>query len=263
VTSDPVAGVGVHSGRPVRVVLHRATGALRFRTPAGEVPARVEAVVATDRSTVLGAGAARVATVEHVLAALRVAGFWSGVLVELDAEELPILDGSASAWCAAIDALGAPPPAPPPLVPDRTWTWRDGASEVRVVPGAARLEVAIDFPAPIGSQGWAGGPERFADVLSARTFAFADDLAALRERGLVRGASEGSGILFTREGPHVPLRFADEPARHKALDALGDLALIGRPMAAAVHVRHGSHRAHVTAMQQLLATLPPDAAVHP
>ncbi|MDF1524468.1 MAG: UDP-3-O-acyl-N-acetylglucosamine deacetylase, partial [Trueperaceae bacterium] len=83
-TSDPVTGVGIHSGRPVRVWLHRTPGALRFRTPAGEVPARVEAVVTTDRSTVLGAGAARVATVEHVLAALRVAGFWSGVVVELD-----------------------------------------------------------------------------------------------------------------------------------------------------------------------------------
>jgi UDP-3-O-[3-hydroxymyristoyl] N-acetylglucosamine deacetylase len=263
VTDEGIAGVGIHSGRPVRVRLHRAPGPLRFRTPGGEVPARVDAVVATDRSTVLGAGAARVATVEHVLAALRVAGFWSGVVVELDAEELPILDGSARAWCAAIDALGAPPPAPAPLVVDRPWAWREGASEVRLVPGAAHLEVAIDFPAPIGTQGWSGSPERFADVLSARTFAFADDLAALRARGLVRGASEGSGILFTHEGPHVPLRSADEPARHKALDALGDLALIGRPIAAAVLVRHGSHRAHVAAMQQLLATLPPDAAGHP
>ena len=92
--------------------------------------------------------------------------------------------------------------------------------------------------------------------MSARTFAFAEDLERLRGGGLLQGADAGSGILFGPDGPHVPLRFANEPVRHKALDALGDFALIGRSIAGTVRVRRGSHRAHVTAMRHLLATPP-------
>lgn len=258
--TSPVVGVGVHTGRPATVRLHRDAGPLRFRTLAGEVPADVRHVLATDRSTVLAQGAARVATVEHLLAALRVAGFWSGVVVELDAEELPILDGSAAAWAAAVATLGPPPPPPRPLRPGAAWRWQDGAGHVALEPGPERLEVAIDFAhAAIGRQSWAGGPERYPELLSARTFAVAEDVAALRARGLLRGAVEGSGILFTATGPHVALRGPDEPVRHKALDALGDLALLGRPLAATVRVVHGSHRLHVHAMQRLLADLAPAA----
>lgn len=253
-----VAGVGVHSGRRAQVRLHRDAGPLRFRTPSGTVPADVRRVVATDRCTVLGEGAARIATVEHLMAALRVAGFWSGVVVEVDAEELPILDGSAAAWSAAVTALGTPPPAPPAARPDGAWRWQEGAGTVTVHPGPERLDVAIAYAHPaIGTQTWSGGPERYPELLPARTFALAEDVAALRARGLLRGADEGSGILFTATGPHVPLRGADEPARHKALDALGDLALLGRPLAASVRVEHGSHRLHVHAMQHLLAALAP------
>jgi UDP-3-O-[3-hydroxymyristoyl] N-acetylglucosamine deacetylase len=255
VTAATVVGRGVHTGRQARVALHRADGALRFRTAAGEVPAHVAHVVGTERCTVLGAGAVRVATVEHLLAALRVAGYWSGVVVEVDGEELPILDGSAVAWAEAVESLGPPPPPPEPLRPLARWRWADGATSVEVVPGPERLEVVVDFAHPsVGAQMWVGAPDRYRDVLPARTFAFADDVARLRARGLLRGADERSGILFGNEGPHVPLRFADEPVRHKALDALGDLALIGRAIAGHVRVQRGSHHAHVTAMRHLLAT---------
>lgn len=250
-------GVGVHSGRRVRVRLFRADGPLRFHTAAGSVAAHVDHVVATDHCTVLGAGAVRVATVEHLLAALRVAGFWSGVVVEVDAEELPILDGSAAPWRPVVAELGVPPPPSEPLRPSAPWRWEGGDGLVEVEPGPERLEVSVAFAHPsIGVQGWAGAPDRYADVLSARTFAFADDLERLRVAGLLRGADAGSGILFGADGPHVPLRFANEPARHKALDALGDLALIGRPIAGRVRVHRGSHRIHITAMRHLLASHP-------
>lgn len=252
-----IRGVGVHSGQRACVRLHRAEGPLRFRTAAGTVAADLDRVVATDHCTVLGMEAVRVATVEHLLAALRVAGFWSGVVVEVDAEELPILDGSAAPWYAAVEELGAPPPPPEPLRPHAPWRWAGGDALVEVDPGPERLEVAVAFGHPsIGTQLWSGTPDRYAEVLSARTFAFAEDLARLRAGGLLLGADVGSGILFGRDGPHVPLRFADEPARHKALDALGDFALLGRPIAGRVRVRRGSHRAHVTAMRHLLATPP-------
>lgn len=260
-TTPTVVGHGVHSGARAAVRLHRADGPLRFRTPAGEVEARLERVVATERSTVLGHGAARVATVEHLLAALRVHGFWSGVVVEIDAEEVPILDGSAAPWSPAVEALGAPPATPAPWVPLRAWSWREGSTSVALTPGPERLTVAVEFPHPaIGAQRWSGVPARYPELLDARTFAVADDLDALRARGLLRGADAGSGILFTSEGPHVPPRGADEPVRHKALDALGDLALLGRPIAAHVSIQRGSHQAHVSAMRQLLTTLPHPAA---
>jgi UDP-3-O-[3-hydroxymyristoyl] N-acetylglucosamine deacetylase len=252
-----VTGLGVHGGRRARVRLHRSEGPIRFRAAGGEVAARVANVVATDRCIVLGAGAVRVATVEHLLAALRVGGFWTGVVVEVEGDELPILDGSAGPWREAVDHLGSPPPVPPALEPTEAWAWHDGAFAFEIDPGPERLDVEIDFAhAAIGVQSWVGRPERYVDLLDARTFAFASDVDALRARGLLRGADEGSGILFAHEGPHVPLRSADEPVRHKALDALGDLALLGRPLAARVRIRHGSHQAHVTAMHRLLSSLP-------
>ncbi len=256
-----VVGVGVHSGRRACVRLHRADGPLCFRTAAGTVAAHVDQVVATDHCTVLGAGAVRVATVEHLLAVLRVAGFWSGVVVEVDADELPILDGSAAPWLEVVAELGAPPPPPEPLRPDAPWRWEAGDAVVEVVPGPERLEVAVAFAHPsIGVQRWAGAPDGYPDVLSARTFAFAEDLERLRAEGLLQGADAGSGILFGHDGPHVPLRFENEPVRHKALDALGDFALLGRSIAGTVRVHRGSHRTHVTAMRHLLATPPRPAS---
>ncbi len=252
-----VSGTGVHGGRRASVRLHRAEGPIRFRAAAGEVDARVGRVVATERCVVLGAGAVRIATVEHLLAALRVGGFWTGVVIEIDGDELPILDGSAAPWAEAVAHLGPPPPAPPALQPKLAWTWREGPFAFELAPGPERLDVEIDFAHPaVGVQTWSGPPSRYVDLLDARTFAFAADVDALRARGLLQGADDGSGILFAREGPHVPLRSPDEPVRHKALDALGDLALLGRPLGAQVRIRHGSHHGHVTAMQRLLASLP-------
>ena len=256
-TGSAVAGVGVHSGHRVCVRLHRADGPIRFRTAAGTVAAHVDHVVGTHHCTVLGVDAVRVATVEHLLAALRVAGFWSGVVVEVDADELPILDGSAAPWRSVVAELGAPPAAPEPLRPSAPWRWTEGEATVTVEPGPERLEVAVAFPHPaIGVQRWEGAPDRYPDVLPARTFAFAEDLERLRAEGLLLGADTGSGILFGHDGPHVPLRFENEPVRHKALDALGDFALIGRSIAGTVRVHRGSHRIHVTAMRRLLATTP-------
>ena len=240
---------------------HRADGPLRFRTAAGTVAAHLDQVVATDHCTVLGAGAVRVATVEHLMAALRVAGFWSGVVVEVDAEELPILDGSAEPWSAAVAELGEPPPAPEPWRPTGRWRWTSHESAVEIGPGPERLDVAVAFQHPaIGTQRWSGPPDRYAELLPARTFALAEDLERLRLGGLLKGADTRCGILFRHDGPHVPLRFANEPVRHKALDALGDFALIGRAIAGSVRVQRGSHRVHVTAMRHLLAHPPHPAS---
>ncbi len=258
----PLEGLGIHGGRRSRVWLHREPGALRFRTGGATIAADVAHVVDTERCTVLGADGARVAVVEHVLAACHALGFWSDLVIEVDGDELPILDGSAAPWSEALAALGPPPPPPAPWPVSRAVRWRSaaspGASEIDILPGEALLEVSIDFEHPaIGQQRWRGRRADYPALLPARTFGFARELAALQARGLAEGARPGSGILFTDEGTSGPLRTPDEPVRHKAVDAVGDLALLGRPLGGRVRIHRGSHRAHVEAMRHFLAHHPP------
>jgi UDP-3-O-[3-hydroxymyristoyl] N-acetylglucosamine deacetylase len=249
-----VTGVGLHSGETCRAYLHRDDGPLRFRRGRAEVVARVTNVAATDRAVTLAADGARVSLVEHLLAALRLRGFYTGVVVETSAEELPILDGSAAPWLEAVAALGEPPEAPPPLVPAAPVEVALGASLARVEPGDERLDVSIEFAHPaIGAQRWSGGPKDYAELASARTFGFLGEAESLRARGLVRGASLEHAIVFADDGPLRPLRFPDEPVRHKALDAIGDLALLGRPLQAHVTLQRGSHRLHHALMSLLLS----------
>jgi UDP-3-O-[3-hydroxymyristoyl] N-acetylglucosamine deacetylase len=263
----PLEGTGIHGGRRSRVWLHREPGPLRFRVGGTLVAADVAHVVDTERCTVLGAGGARVAVVEHLLAACHALGFWSGLLIEVEGDELPILDGSAAPWREALAVLGPPPPTPASWPVSRAIRWRSGGnaadSVIDILPGEAVLEVSIDFEHPaIGRQRWLGRRADYPALLPARTFGFARELAALQARGLAEGARPGSGILFTDEGPSGPLRTADEPVRHKALDAIGDLALLGRPLGGRVRIHRGSHRAHIDAMRHFLATHPPRPQDH-
>jgi UDP-3-O-[3-hydroxymyristoyl] N-acetylglucosamine deacetylase len=246
-----VRGTGVHSGARVRVRLHRSEGPLTFRRGAITFAADVDHVVATPRCTVLGRAGVTVAMVEHLLAALAVAGFWSGVTIEVDGPELPILDGSAAPWSEAIADLGPPPAAPDPLVVPHGVVVEDGISTIGLRPGAARLEVRVVYEQPVGAQAWSGPPERFGDLLDARTFAFRHELEALWAEGLARGAAPGRGVVLGAEGRDGSLRSADEPVRHKALDALGDLALLGRPVAGSLRIDRGSHAAHVAFVRHL------------
>lgn len=249
-----ITGTGIHSGSTCRVNLHRSQGPLAFRRGTTTLPAEVGAVVSTERCVVLGEGATRVAMVEHLLAALRICGFWSGVIVEVDGEELPILDGSALPWLEEISQLGPPPPAPPPLEPSRPLRVSIGDSVAEAVPGPGEIDVNIDYSHPaIGRQRWRGGPDEWVELLDARTFGFMAEVEMLRAAGLASAASTENAIVFDDTGPlDGPLRYADEPVRHKALDLLGDLTLLGRPVAADLRVSRGSHRLHLNLMRQLL-----------
>ena len=262
--SSVVEGVGIHSGERCRVELHRSEGPLRFRQGRREVVADAAAVVGTPRCTVLGADGVRVAMVEHLLAALRVSGFWHDVLVVVRGSELPILDGSAGPWRESVAALGPPPSLPAPLRPDAPVRFRHGATRMLLEPGPERLHASIDYTHPaIGRQRWSGGPHLYDDLLDARTFATAAEVSALRVAGGLRGAAEGRGIVFGDDGPSAPLRWPDEPVRHKALDALGDLTLVGHPLAGSLSIERGSHAAHVAFMLHLRTHPPPSPAEPP
>lgn len=254
-----VEGAAIHSGARCRVTLHRDEGPVRFLRNGHAIPAHVTSVVDSRRATTLGSGGERVAMVEHLLAALSMRGHWSGVVVEVTADELPILDGSARAWYELAAELGAPNEAPEPLRPHRPLELRARQARVQLVPGEARLCYGIAFEHPaIGEQHWCGGPERFTELLDARTFGLLAEVEALRAKGFAYGANLENAIVFGEEGPLVPLRAENEPVRHKALDALGDLFLLGRPLEARITIWRGSHALHAALMRELLdSTLQP------
>jgi UDP-3-O-[3-hydroxymyristoyl] N-acetylglucosamine deacetylase len=117
-----------------------------------------------------------------------------------------------------------------------------------------KLSVAVDYDHPaIGSQAWEGTPETYLELLSARTFGFLKEYEMLRKQGLASHVSLENAIVFDENGTLSPLRFPNEPVRHKALDVLGDFFLLGKPLLGSLSVARGSHAAHVTFMRQLLA----------
>jgi UDP-3-O-[3-hydroxymyristoyl] N-acetylglucosamine deacetylase len=210
-----------------------------------EIPARLDAVTDTTRCTVLGVDDARVALVEHLLAALAVRGWWRGLVIEVSADELPILDGSAEPWYEVLEALGEPPAAPAPLTPEPL-SLQVGRSVLSLEPGSNHLCAEINFSHPaIGVQRWCGGAPTYRKLLPARTFGFLEEAEALSSRGLARAADLENVIVFDSHGPLAPLRFRDEPVRHKALDVLGDMFLLAQPLGGRLTVKRGSHLAHI------------------
>lgn len=246
-TRGPItlSGPTIHAHGTASATLTRSEGPITFAVGGVRIAATFTNVVDTDRTTTLGAEGKTVALVEHLLAALCMAGFYSGVTVAVSGPELPILDGSAAPWLEALSALGEPPPPPEPLRVADAVTVRLGESVAVVEPGRESLRCVVSFPHPaIGTQEWRGDRRSYTDLAPARTFGFMAEAEVLRSRGLALGAVLEHAIVFADDGPMSPLRFADEPVRHKALDAVGDLSLLGRPLEAAVTIERGSHRLH-------------------
>lgn len=250
----------MHTGRPARVrVLPAAAGSgLRFRlADAVEFPAHPDYVVDTRRATVLGFGEHRVSTVEHLLSALCGSGI-TNALIAVDGPEIPAADGSAHEFVAAIDAAGVTGqllPQPRCIVREPQ-VFRDGDAFLAVVPAPAfRVRMTIVFPAPVGSQfvDFAGSRDAYRTAIAPnRTFGFRAEVEALLERGLAMGGSLENAVVFDTDGPLVPLRAADEPARHKVLDLIGDFALLGAyPQCEVIAIKSG-HALHFTAVRALV-----------
>ena len=208
-------------------------------------------VVDGARSTVVTADGARVGTVEHLFAALGGAGIHEGLRITIEGDELPILDGGAVAWS---DALADVPAQSPPFRITRTTTLEVGASryDFRVV-DALEVAVTVDFDdarlAPHAS--WSGDRADFvARIAPARTFGFAHEVEALLARGLAQHVAPESVLVIAPDVIHHAGRpfTADEPARHKLLDLIGDLYLHGGPFRGRVHASRPGHAATHAAM---------------
>jgi UDP-3-O-[3-hydroxymyristoyl] N-acetylglucosamine deacetylase len=267
-------GVGVHSGRRTSVTLRPAEanhGIVFHRTDLNRlIPATYDRVVDTRLSTVIADpewASARVGTIEHLMAAFAAKGI-DNALVEVDGAELPILDGSAAPFLFLLDCAGVEAQAAPRRVIEirRTVRVTDGTAfaELRPLGAAARaamptldMEVSIDFAAEaIGRQSCRMRleSETFRNEFArARTFAQAHEIDALREAGFALGGSFENAVVVDGAKVLNPggLRMADEFARHKLVDAVGDLALAG----AALHGRFIGHRTGHALNNRLLRTL--------
>jgi UDP-3-O-[3-hydroxymyristoyl] N-acetylglucosamine deacetylase len=266
-----VAGIGVHSGLPVTLTLQPAdagTGVVFIRCgadgqPDRELRASAGSVTATELATVLGdSSGPGVSTVEHIMAALCGLGV-DNAIVELDGPEAPIMDGSAAAFVAAIDQVGiitleAPRRYTKVLKPVRV-AMSDAYGELRPYQRGFRVEVEIDFAHPlIGRQSLALDvePATFRhEVARARTFGFLRDVAKLWSAGYALGASLENTLVVSDHRVLNPegLRFADEFVRHKALDAIGDLALAGAPILGAYRSVRGGHKLNHAVLSALIA----------
>lgn len=265
-------GVGLHSGALVQVRVLPApehTGRVFVRTDLPhqpEIPATLAQVSQTLLSTELTVAAGTVTagtvrTVEHLLAALVTAGI-DNARIEIDGPEVPLLDGSAALWAAAIAQVGRQgqgAPRPQPLRITSPVQVQVGDAFVLGMPAEEpRFTYGIDFDQPaIGNQwhSWAPGQQDFAhDVAPARTFGLAHQVEALRQQGLIQGGSLENALVC--DGDHwvnPPLRFDNEPARHKLLDLVGDLSLLGTLPLGHVVAYKASHNLHGQFAQAIAA----------
>jgi len=238
-------GVGLHTGNRSQIVFRPApanSGLRFFRADlpgAPMIPARLEFVVTTVRGTNLGLGEAKVHTVEHVLSACTGVGLDNADIL-VSANEPPILDGSALPFAQALRQVGLTELAAPKRgqrIPGEV-VYTDGAARYRAVPAPDFSITAMlihDHPLmPKMTQTIRLDLETYlSEVAPARTFCFEHEVAFLRSQGLAQGGSLDNAIVIGKDKFHTNsegLRFPDEFVRHKMLDLVGDLTLIGRPL---------------------------------
>ena len=287
-----VTGVGLHTGARTTVTFQPAPAnhGIRFKrvdlegTPV--IKADASKVVSTNRCTTIGQGDAHVATVEHALSALSGMGV-DNALIEIDGVEMPILDGSAQEYTHALKAIGleAQDAERDFFVVEKAMRYKDeetGAELVALPADDYEVTTLIDFNSPILNKQHAQmqGVAAYAEeVAPSRTFCFLRELEALHDHGLIRGGDVDNAVVIVDEVKtdtelaalakklgkdkfevektgylnNTELRFPNEPARHKLLDVIGDLSLVGAPIKGKIVATKPGHKANVAFAQQLRA----------
>ncbi|MFO0775117.1 MAG: UDP-3-O-acyl-N-acetylglucosamine deacetylase [Nitrospiraceae bacterium] len=260
------SGVGLHSGQPVSMTLLPAppdSGVVFIRKGAGtpiRFSASIHHLVSTELCTALASQGAQLKTIEHLLAALAGLGV-DNVLVEIDASEVPVLDGSAGPFVRLIREAGILPQkrAQPFLKITQPIEVTDGHRRVTIEPSSTpRVSYTIAYNHPmIGHQSFEFeySPNGFAqEIADARTFGFLKEVEALWSRGLGKGGSLDNTVILSETGVvnETGLRFQDEFVRHKILDLIGDMALMGMPFIGHVKAERSGHALHTKLVSEIL-----------
>jgi UDP-3-O-acyl N-acetylglucosamine deacetylase len=265
--STVVYGLGLHSGGRTGMVIQPLpadSGVHILTLPTGEtMPAHVSAVGDTEYATTLGRDGATVKTVEHLLSALHAAGV-TNLLVKLHGE-VPVLDGSALDFCRTLEQIGLEEQAAPrrEVAIDRPYEVARGDKLLRVEPyDGFAVSYLLRYPPPIGEQYYEFDLRSFADyereIAPARTFGFMRDLKMMAELGLGSGGRLDNFILVGEDDVlNTELRFPDEFVRHKILDIVGDLYLLGYPLRGRVTARLTGHRDNIALLRAILEQNPP------
>jgi UDP-3-O-[3-hydroxymyristoyl] N-acetylglucosamine deacetylase len=257
------SGVGLHTGQQVSVTIHPApmnAGRYFVRTDLQSgpinIPARIDALHQTVLSTELMAEGVAIRTVEHLLAALTGVGI-DNARIEVDGPEIPLLDGSARGWVQQISDAGwiSQPCLRNIHVLSAPVTVQQGDAFVAAIPAARRrFTYGIDFSNPAIGQQWQSVLDRefVTEIASARTFGFAEEVEKLRAGGLIKGGSLENALVCSDEGwLNPPLRYVNEPVRHKLLDLMGDLSLLGSIPQAHFFAYKASHALHTQLVHRL------------
>jgi len=255
-------GIGLHSGKSVRLDLKPAPaehGVRFYRDDVGVcIPARLENLARLDHATSLSHGGFSVDTVEHLLSALSALGV-DDVAVHVDGPELPILDGSAAPFVILIHEAGLRPLAPlrrylkvlRPVEVVRGNKW------ARVSPSDhLRVSYEIGFDHPLLRQQEmtlrVTIENYIEEIAPARTFGFLHEVEMLRRSGLALGGSLENAVVIGESGILNKLRFEDEFVRHKVLDLIGDMALVGHPIVGHIEAQRGGHALHTALALKLM-----------
>jgi UDP-3-O-[3-hydroxymyristoyl] N-acetylglucosamine deacetylase len=260
-----IEGVGLHSGKPARMTLSPAPPdsgiVFRIGRDGQPIPAAPESVVDSHYATTIGCNGSRIQTVEHLMAATAGLGI-DNLDVQIEGVEVPAVDGSAKPFVVLLNSAGRTTQSARRRVITLPQAVRVGSGSrwIEIVPSSEfRISYTLDNDHPaIGTQALSVVPteESFVNEYApARTYGFLKDLGAMRKNGLALGGSLDNAIVVGKRGTLNGLRYRDEFVRHKVLDLIGDLALLGRPIHGHVIARNAGHALNfelVVAIQRVL-----------
>lgn len=260
-----VVGIGLHKGEPIKLRLEPLSedaGIVFYREDlALRIPLSPSVVVDTQMATVIGTDRGSISTIEHFLSAIYAYGI-DNLRVVINGNEMPIMDGSASSFCLLLDEAGIKEQSLPKKIIriKQAVEVRDGDKFVRLEPSSrASFNFKIDFEHPVIGEQYQvynfGTKSFIEDIARARTFGFARDIQYLQSINLALGASLNNAIGLDDEKVLNPegLRFTNEFARHKILDAMGDMMVMGHVVLGAYSSFAGSHKLNHELTKKVLA----------
>jgi len=258
-----ISGVGIHTGKKINIRLipaKRDTGIVFYRTDKGlPIKAKLPFVVDTSLATTIGIDGVKIRTVEHLLATLYAFGI-TNLIIEIDGSEIPVMDGSAIDFARVILKTGIAKQGKttPSLKITKPVFYEEARSKIIAKPYKGfKITYKIFYEHPLileQSLSMEINEQNFlSDIAPARTFGFLKDIQYLLQNGFARGGSLENALVLDEKGiVGGKLRYRDEFVRHKILDAIGDLSLLGYPVKGHFIIEKGGHTAHINFLKHLI-----------